>query len=230
VNITQIQADVDFLCGSTSGTYPVADKIRNLNVAYQNVATEIWRCADGWGYDDSNATTTPVGYTTLVHSQQDYTIPSTAQFIHRIEIKDDSGNWSKLKPIDISDVSLSMQEFQETSGLPLYYDLVGRSIMLYPAPASGSVTPASGMAVYVDRDVTEFTTSATTASPGFATAFHRILSVAVAIDFVQNETEKNKLIQQKARLEENMKNLYSRRNAERPSRIRPHGRGSSQYI
>jgi hypothetical protein len=232
MNITNLKADIDFLCGSTSGTYPDADKIRNVNIAYQNVATEIWRSADGWQYDDSNASTLPRAYTTLVHNQQDYTIPSTAQFIQRLEIKDSAGNWVKLKPLDAADISTSILEYQETPDIPLYYDLVGRSLLLYPAPASGSVTLASGMAVWVDRDVTEFATTASTETPGFATAFHRILSYAAAIDFVQDKTEKDRLVVMKTNLENNMKNLYSRRNVERPARVKPHGanKGSRQYM
>lgn len=232
MNITQLKSDVDFLCGSTSGTYPDADKIRNINIAYQNVATEIWRSADGWQYDDTNQTTLPWAKTTMVHNQQDYTLPSTAQFIHRLEVKDSSGNWTKLRPLDMSDVSIALPEYQETAGIPIYYDLVGRSLMLYPAPSSAYCTLASGLAVYVDRDVIEFPVTATTTTPGFATAFHRILSYAAAIDFVQDKAEKDRLIALKTQLEQNMKNTYSRRNVERPSRIRPRGsnRGSRQYM
>ena len=232
MNITNLKADIDFLCGSTSGTYPDADKIRNINIAYQNVATEIWRSADGWQYDDSNATTLPRAYTTLVHNQQDYTLPSTAQFIQRLEIKDSAGNWVKLKPFDAADITTSIQEFQESANLPIYYDLVGRSLLLYPAPSSAYCTLASGMAVWVDRDVTEFPVTAASQTPGFATAFHRILSYAAAIDFVQDKTEKDRLVVMKTQLENSMKNLYSRRNVERPSRVKPHGanKGSRQYI
>lgn len=42
MNVTQLKSDIDFLCGSTSGTYPDADKIRNMNIAYQDVARVIW--------------------------------------------------------------------------------------------------------------------------------------------------------------------------------------------
>jgi hypothetical protein len=231
VNVSNLKADIDFLCGSSSGTYPDADKIRNMNVAYQQVATDIWRAADGWQYDDSNATSLPKALATLVHNQQDYTLPSTAQFIQRLEIKDAYGNFQKIRPIDMFDVHNALPEFQETPGLPLYYDLVGRSLMLYPAPSSAYCTLASGMAVYVERDVSEFAVTATTQVPGFASSFHRILSYAAAIDFVQDKTEKDRLIGLKAQLENSLKNLYSRRNVERQSRISPRGagNGSRQY-
>lgn len=232
MNVTQLLQDVDFLCGSTSGTYPVADKIRNINISYQQVATEIWRAADGWQYDDSNASTLPRAYATLVHNQQDYTLPSTAQFLERVEIKDSNGQWLKIAPLDASDVSISTQEFLKTPGMPIYYDLVGRSLMFYPTPSSAYCTLVSGLSVSVNRDVTEFPVTGAAQVPGFATAFHRILSYAAAIDFVTDKAERDRLISYKTQLENNMKNLYSRRNVERPSRVKPHGanKGSRQYM
>jgi len=42
MTISEIKSDIDFLCGSTSATYLDADKIRNVNIAYQDVARVIW--------------------------------------------------------------------------------------------------------------------------------------------------------------------------------------------
>lgn len=210
--------------GSTSAIYADADLIRNVNVAYHDVARLIWDSTDGWNYDDSNATTLPIAKTTLVHNQQDYTLPTTAQRVHRVEVKDSSGNWIQLEPLDSHDSAGALPEFLGgQAGFPLYYDLVGRSLMLYPIPHSGHVTTASGMAVYVDRDVTEFATSATTATPGFAPAFHRILSYAAAIDFVQDSQHREFLARQKQRLEQGLARFYSRRSVEAPTRIKPAG-------
>jgi hypothetical protein len=221
MNISQLKSDVDFLCGSTSATYADTDKIRNINIAYQDVARLIWDSEGTWQYDDSNSTTLPIAKTTLVHAQQDYTLPSTAQRILNVSVKDSSGNFWKLQPIDIQDFTLAPSEEFKTPGLPIYYDLIGRSIMLYPAPASGAVTLASGMSVYVDRDVIEFATTASTTIPGFATPFHRILSYAAAIDFTQDSGVKDRLVSQRARLEAGLVKFYSRRAVESPSRIKP---------
>lgn len=226
MNVLQLKQDVYFLVGATSATYLNADLIRNMNVAYQNVATLIWQSADGWQYNDG------VIKSTLTHSTQDYTIPTTSQLINRIEIKDNNGTWRKLQPIDIHDVSIAMPEFEKTPSLPIYYDLHGTTVSFYPAPSSASVTLSSGMALYVNKDVTEFGVSATTTIPAFASSFHRILSYAAAIDFVQDKTERDRLVVLKTNLERNLINLYSRRNVERPSRIKPGGanKGSRQYI
>lgn len=224
MNIGQIKADINFLCGATSGTYSDTDKVRNINIAYHDVARLIWDSVDGWNYDDSNATTLPIAKTTLVHNQQDYSLPTTAQRVHRVEVKDSVGNWVKLLPIDAPDIDGALPEYLGgQAGLPLRYDLIGRSIMLYPIPHSGYVTTASGMAIYVDRDVTEIATTATTTVPGFATPFHRILSLAASIDFVQDDKQKESLMVQKQRLEQGLSRFYSRRSVEAPTRIKPHG-------
>jgi len=218
--------DVLYNCGlptvsASYSSYSLADITRNINNAYLDTVAKIWNAAAGWQYDDSNQTTLPVGYTTVVHNQQDYELPSTAQRIARVEVKDAGGNFQLLKQIDIHDVnSEAMSEFRSGGGMPQYYDLVGRSIMFYPTPTSGSCTLASGIAVYFDRTPDLFTTASTTASPGFADSFHKILSYGAAIDFVQDKGAQDRLVAMKARLENQMTAFYSKKNVKRKANIR----------
>lgn len=221
MNISELKQDVDFLCGSTSATYADADKIRNINIAYNEVAQLIWDSASGWQYDDSNATTLPLAKTTMVHNQDDYSLPTDAQRVHQVEVLDSEGNWRKLVPWDIHDSNLSYSESFQSPGQPLYYDLIGRSCRIIPAPHSAYCTLASGLAFYVDRDVTTFATSATTATPGFPKSFHRILSYAAAIDFTQDDNERRLYVQLKARLENSLVKFYDRRAVEHQAVIRP---------
>ena len=95
MNVSELKSDTDFLAMSTSATYADADKVRNMNVAYNDVTRQIWESQGGWYFDDSNATTLPVAKTTLVHNQQDYELPSTAQRVRRLEIMDGNGAWVK---------------------------------------------------------------------------------------------------------------------------------------
>jgi hypothetical protein len=221
MNLSELKNDVYFQTGSTSASYPNADLIRNLNIAYQDVARLVWSSAGGWQFDDSNATTLPIAKTTLVHNQQDYTLPSTTQKVEAVVIKDSAGTWTKLKPFDIHDTSIAPESYMEGAGLPLYYDLVGRSIMLYPTPSSAYCTMASGIGVYVSRDVTEFPVTGTSAVPGFATPFHRILSYAASIDFVQSDNERQLLVSLKDRLEKGLINFYAKREVESGTAIKP---------
>ncbi len=225
MNTSELDADIDFLCGSTSATYSPTNKRRNMNIAYRDVARIIWESDGGWHYDDTNATTLPKAYTTLVDGQQDYTLPTTAMRVNRVEVMDGAGNWIKLQPVDPQEVHSGMPEFLGgTAGTPLYYELAGRSLLLYPTPGTGHVTMVNGLMIYMDRDVTSLAVSATTTEPGFAAPFHRILSFAASIDFTQDQNQRQFLALQKDRLEQGMIRFYSKRAPEIKSTIKPRAR------
>lgn len=232
MTISELDADIDFLCGSTSATYPLASKRRNMNIAYREVARVIWESDGGWTYDDSNATTIPHGYTNLVHNQQDYTLPSTSQTIERVEVLDPNNNYIKLTPLDKQEVTTGLPEFLGGSaGLPSYYELRGRSLVLYPTPSSAYATLTNGLHIYVSRDVTAIAVSATTSQPGFAAPFHRILSYACAIDFMQDPNQRQFLALQKDRLEQGMVRFYAKRAPEIKTKMKPGARkGWRRYI
>jgi hypothetical protein len=223
MNLSAIQADINFLCGSTSGTYAPADKIRNINVCYQDVARLVWESDGGWSYDDSNNTNAPVAYTTLGNLSGSYTIPTTAIRIEGVEVKDGDSNWMKLNPLIAGDLPISREEYLTGGGLPIYYELEGNEIRLYPAPMSGYTTLASGMMVRLSRAVNEFSTAtgAGSALPGFASPFHRILSYAAAIDFVQDPNQRQFFALQKQRLEQGLVRFYSKRATEFKSTLKP---------
>ena len=129
---------------------------KNLNAWYRKVNTLIWQATGTWEYDDSSYTDLPIATTTMVDAQQDYELPSAAQRIDRIEVKDSGGIWHKLNPIDKAMIGGALDEHRKTDGLPVEYDLLGRTIMLYPAPATASITAANGLKVYFSREIEEF--------------------------------------------------------------------------
>jgi len=216
--------DIDFLCGTTNASYPINQKTRNINAHYNATVALIWQVADGWQFDDTNQTDLPIATTTLVVTQQDYELPSTAQRIERVEILDAEGNYQKLRQMDWDDLDMATSEYLETDGTPLYYDLVGESVFLYPAPATGYVTTTAGLKLYFARDVDQFSPGNTTQSPGFARAFHRILSLGPSIDFLKAGNRRDQLAADKQQLEEGLKTFYSKRHIERKSRIRPYAK------
>lgn len=222
MQVSEIKSDIDFMCGSTSASYPNSDKMRNVNIEYQRIATLIWQSDGQWQFDDSNSTTLPVAKTSLVSNQQDYSLPSSALRVQRVQIKDNGGNWSVLKPIDVGDFNLATETQFPTPGLPTNYDLIGSSLILYPTPFSGSVTLSAGLEVFVQRSITELGVSATSATPGFPAPFHRLLSYAASIDFVQDVNQKQSLLIMKDRLEKGLVKFYSHRADEFPTRIIPH--------
>lgn len=168
---------------SDTSQFPLTEFTRNANVWYRRADSWIWEATGTWEYDDSNWTTLPIATATLVAAQHDYEMPSTARKIDRVEILDSNENYQSTTPLDKSQVGVAMSEFYETDGFPKYYDLVGRSIMLYPAPAAANVTTTKGLKVYYARDVSEFGITDTITSPGFDSHFHRIISLGSAYDY-----------------------------------------------
>lgn len=226
MNLSTLQADTHFLCGSTSANYSPSNLIRNLNVAYNDVARTIWESDGDWHYDDSNNTDAPVAYKTVSNASASYTIPTTALRVLGVEIKDVNSDWWKLTPISYNDLTQSPEEFRSAAGLPKYYQLEGNEIRLFPPPGTGSVTMSSGMCVRLSRDVTQFVTSVASGGmvPGFATPFHRILSYAAAIDFTQDEQQRKFLVAERARLESGLKRFYSTRADGYKTQMKPAGK------
>lgn len=220
-----IVQEIDFLVNSDDGSYPIAQKTRNINRHMDNVVSLILQSDGRWQWDDSNQTDIPIGTATLVDGQQDYSL-SGATFLDvtRVEIKDVNGNYNLIQPIDQRQVTgQSLTEFMKTSGKPLYYDKIGESVFLYPKPSTSQVTASAGIKVYFQRPPSYFTVADTTKTPGFAPIFHRILSIGPALDFaIANEmvTKVNILSAQLSKLEAGIVQHYSARNKDENVRMR----------
>jgi len=228
MNFSELIVDIDFLCGTTSASYPIADKTRNINNEYQRIAVLIDQISDSWQFDDNNTTAASASrksYITMGNASASYEMPTTIFRIDGAEVKNNNGDWIKLKPLDpVKDLTISRDEYLTTPGVPVYYDLEGKYINLYPSPASADVTLTNGLLVRASKEVTEFPTTATTTEPGFVSPFHRILSLAASIDFVDDSSVKNRLVSMRDRLERGIINFYSHRNSELPTKIMPNGK------
>ena len=212
--------------GDISGdTTLLKDFTRRVNARYRIVNSIIWESTGTWEYDDSNYTDLPVATTDIVDEQQDYSLPSTAQKIDRVEIKDTNGEWTRVEPIDKSMVESAMAEFYETPGIPEYYDLMGDSILLYPKPDTAQTAVDDALKLYFSRDINEFSYTDTNTEPGFAKPFHRILSVGAALDYAISYEMWNKVNQLRAEwnsLEQRLRSFYGFRHRELKPRIIPH--------
>lgn len=219
-----IVQDIDFICSTDSTSYPTADKIRNVNRHYYKAVIDILKSAGRNQFDDSNHTTLPNYTFTLVNGQKDYSLPSDLLKINAIEVADASGNWTRLQEIDEQELHPTITDFEETNGLPKYYNIRGNSMFLYPAPATGSVTLTNGAKIYLEREVDAFTTADTTQEPGFAEPFHRILSLGASYDYliINSTTEKaDRALQQYEQLRKELREFYSDRNKEARTKFRP---------
>lgn len=180
--------DANFWAKTDQTKYSLVHKARNATEWVKKVGLWIWASAGDWEFEDSNLTTLPIATADLVAGQNDYELPTTIFKLERVEVKDVNGNWSKLVPIDQSNLEgTALDEFRETDGLPVYYDVVGNSVMLYPAPTAATTTLDDGLQIMVARDVDPFISTDTTKEPGFSEYFHRIVSIGMALDYCVRE-------------------------------------------
>lgn len=224
MTITNIVNLVYFLTNTDANSFTAANMLLAINNAYERVATLILQSDGRWEWDDLNNTTDlPIGTTTLTASQQDYSIATTHLSINRIEVKDTSGNWRQLTPLNQSDLKgTSVTEFMETAGQPTYYDVIGSSIFLYPAP---NYTQSASLKVYFQRGPALYTSAEVTTGtkePGFNSLFHRLIPLWVAYDYAIARSKGNapQLRQEIAVLEQDVASMYQLRLKDEPLRMR----------
>lgn len=209
---------------SETVTLPLAEFFRSANEWNRQVGTWIMQVQGSWKWDDNNYTTFPTATTDLVANQRDYALPTTALKIERVEVLDGAGNYYVVNPVTkewIRDQAVS--EFYEDSGTPLYYSMEGNSVVLYPAPASGSVTLTAGLKIYVNRTINTFAITDTSTKPGFVENFHRIISVGSALDYASSRLMKDSiqmLVSKLNSLKSDLQEFYSARETEVKTKFR----------
>lgn len=216
----EIKADTDFLAGTSSATYRIADKTRNANLALDEITGVIIGCDGTWQFDDTNYTDLPIGSTNLIINQKDYSFNDEFLTIESVEIKDNSGNVIKIKPKDLyqEDVD-SITDYSESTGTPKYYDKIGNSIFLYPSPNYNST---DGLKVYFQRKMDRFEITDTTKEPGFASHLHRFVSICMSYDWAvaKQHLKMNWLLTEKNRYIDLIKKHYSKRQKDEKFRLR----------
>lgn len=180
-------SDVTFLLGGLdTNAFTLKDRTRCMNERYRQIWQWIFMAYGGWQFMDDNSsdvtTGIPEAAQNLTSGTNLYALPSAALSVRSVEFKDSSSNWYKLYPLTNEQITTTqgLDNFQSTSGTPKYYTLYGDVIRIYPTP-NFSVT--SGLKIQFDQDISTFASTDTTKVPGFASVFHRALSVGAALDY-----------------------------------------------
>ena len=183
-----------FLLGleSTDTTsFPVADFMRSANASFRRLVFLMWRNTSDWEFDDKNYATLPIATTNLVANQKDYTLPTEALDVQRVEAKDSSGKFVLLRQIDKEKIKDSLTEYQKTGGIPNEYDVFGNSISIYPVSSSSQT---AGLKLYLSRDISEFASTDTTKEPGIQETLHPYLAYGSALDYaISKNMDKEKV-------------------------------------
>lgn len=213
-----IVTETNDLANTTDLIYPLTEKTRAANKMLALVWSWILDAYNGWESDDSASSDFPIATTTLTSGQADYDIPTGSQTIRSVSILAPSGTQNQeVFPIteeEFTSRGISEGAIFTTTGTPIYYRPIGTSIKLYPTP---SYTMAQGLRVTFDRGLANFVPTDTTKEPGFASQFHNVLPVGMALDFAarNNLTSEQGLQRQLDDFERRMKLFYSKRYQEK---------------
>ena len=224
--------EIDFLVGSNSTSYPVAQKTRNVNRGLDRTAYLI-QTADGkWDFEDTNNTDLPIGFTDIEAGQQDYGFDATHLKVKEIFYVDKEGLKTQLIHRDDKTFFLDKIASQDI-GIPTAYCIIGNSIFLDCFPEEGTTEDADiQLEVYFARNISYFTVSDTTKQPGFNPQFHRILSLYGAYDYamVKRLDVATTLRQEIALMEKALQDFYSRRDQTQNIRMRVASLDKNDYI
>ena len=175
---------VDDLCDSNDTSYPVAKKVLHANAALEELVAEAIQADGEWQFDDTNHTNLPVGTINLTASQADYSFNEEFLAIEQMTVKDVNGILQLLIPIDPRDFkSIPVEQYFAATGLPTHYDILGDTIILYPAPIAANVTLTAGLKVRFKRTIDLFTTLDTTQEPGIPSTHHSMVGYMMAIPY-----------------------------------------------
>jgi len=171
--------------GVDAEDYPIGELTQNINKYYRRAISKIQEVDSRWQWDDRNATDLPIETVDLVDGQPDYELDADVREVERIEILTETGtdNYRRLQRLHEAEVAGSIEEaFGDTNSEPLYYELKGRSVYLYPTP---NYDKPVGMKMWNRRGMTEFVTTDTDKEPGFDPFYHDYLIEGASYEYAK---------------------------------------------
>lgn len=213
--------DIDFILFGSSAVfntdYPLADRVRNINIVWDEAIAELYKADPNHKWDDTTNTDLPFATLALTANLDHYTLLDSALVIHRVRMMDKSGVLKTLIPVLRSE--LTDDELNST-GEPSKYYKIGGVVFPVPVPDYGAT---GGVELEFQRGANHFTAADTTKSPGFASQFHEFLSVGAALRYAIANGMKNKTAQLRADKEairNAMREHYERRSPDEKPKMK----------
>lgn len=174
------------LVDADSVSYTDAVILRRLNAYYEEIIGKLIALDKNWDFGDSNYSFLPTGTQNLTAETQAYSFDTTLLALKQVQVKDASGIWHLLNPINYENIGVPIEEYQKDNGLPTEYAKRENFLLLFPAPATADVTLTLGLKVVFQRTADIFTSAQVTTGtkvPGFASPFHILLAYKLALPF-----------------------------------------------
>lgn len=176
--------EINDICQSDNNSFPLTTKARRFNAALDRFFTIAFKADGRWTFDDVNHGTDPIETQNLVQDQQTYSLDDfTSEILNvlRFEITSSNGLNQILTRLERESVPGALTQYQPNSSIPQEYDLVGRTIYLYPKPNYSST---NGLKVYFNRNASKFTSADTTKEPGVPSIFHQYLCNMASLPYL----------------------------------------------
>jgi len=210
--------DIDFLLFGDSESlntkYSLTDRTRNINIAYDEATSIMYRADPLYKWDDTSNADIPIATLDLTAGQDHYDLLDSAQILHRVRIQNSEGKFDTLIPVERRD--LSDEDLATTNtGNPEKYYKMGGVIFPVPVPNYGAT---SGVEVEFQRAGTHFVITDEENSPGFNPQFHQYLSVSASLRYAISNGMKEKVVvltQQKQQIADAMREFYERRSKDK---------------
>jgi hypothetical protein len=209
---------------STTSSYPLASKVRDINLALDSYNLVAERASSfGWqSSDDTNHLDYPIMYVDPVDGIQDYSFKEDEQGnqinnIFKVRAKDANGNWHTLTQVDFESTE---DADYATTGFPTKYNLTANGIFLVPTP---DYSMENGIEVWYSRTNSYFTVDDLTKEAGIPNIFHEYLALSPSYKWLLRN-DQNKASLYRADLENMKKSVetfHAERNRARKVSIKP---------
>jgi len=226
LNLQQIFDVIDDNCDSTSTSYTVVKKTRDINLAVDKFLAMAIQDSGTWQIDDTAHTKDPIILTNLVSGQRDYhfTVDEQSNFIldiYRVMIANSEGVFYDLETVDQQSKdykSLGFVDGQDIEGKPNKYDKTGNGVFLDPIP---DYNYTNGLKMFINREAYQFLTTDTTKVPGFCPLFHEYFALRPSYQYAYRKGLKNtaELRNEMLLMERDISEYFNKRSKDEPTQI-----------
>ena len=161
-----------------------------LNAAQERISGRILTETSGgnWKWGDPAFSALPTYTQNLTAGTAFYQIDALTDplVILGVEVANNSGDFQILKPITLDEIhsfGIAQSEFNETNGLPQYYEKREHGVVLYPAPAAANVTLTGGLRIFFLRGMSDLTDATATTDISLPVPWHDFLAYDVSLVF-----------------------------------------------
>ena len=190
LSYSNIVSKINSSTGANDTSYPLANKVIDVNLALDEALATIFSIGGTWQFDDKNHTADPVITTNLVASQRDYhfTVDEQSNVILDIlevwAMNGSSGDYIKLERVDRArGAPTTMDDGNDTTGTPTKYSLMGNGIFLDLIP---SYSATSGLNIIINREASYFVAGDTTKTAGIDGLCHDFLYLKPAYEYARD--------------------------------------------